>query len=75
MPFTFTNGAVRWEFASLGTKESRVVSLTLQAPLTAPVKIVNRAYISSQEVPLEAAAPLTTTVGLGLYFPLVGKSP
>jgi subtilisin family serine protease len=75
MPYSLANGAVRWDFASLGMKESRTVSLTLQVPITATGEIVNRAFVSSQEAPQVAAAPVTTTVGLGLFFPWVGKSP
>lgn len=73
MPFAAEDGAVRWDFASLGINQTREVSLTLQVPITATGRIVNRAFVSSQEVPLTASAPVTTTVGWASYFPLVGK--
>jgi subtilisin family serine protease len=75
LPFSYDSGVVTWDFASLGTNQTRVVSLTLQAAITATVSLVNHAYVSSQEVPLVAAAPVTTTVGMGFYLPLVEKSP
>lgn len=61
-PFTSEVGVVRWDFPSLGLKETRLVSLTLQVPVTATGSLVNRTFVSSTEIPLVASPPVTTTV-------------
>jgi serine protease AprX len=71
MPFSYENGAVVWDFTSLGMKDSRTVSLTLQTPITAPARLENRAFASSDDISLVEAGPVTTTVGLIFYFPIM----
>jgi uncharacterized repeat protein (TIGR01451 family) len=61
-PFSSDDRVVRWDFPSLGLKDTRLVSLTLQTSVTAMGSLVNQAFVSSAEVPIAASLPVTTTV-------------
>jgi uncharacterized repeat protein (TIGR01451 family) len=72
-PFTSDEGIVRWDFPSLGLKETRLVGLTLQVQVTATGSLVNRVFVSSAEVPVITGTPVITLVGFKSYFPMLMK--
>ena len=72
-PFTFDEGLVRWDFPSLGLKETRLVNLTIQVPVTATGSLVNRVFVSSAEVPVITGTPVITLVRRHSYFPILMK--